>query len=183
MALASGTSSTLLGRPAGTARPHLAVSSSAASSIRFPRGGSKAVSLRVSSRPAAAATSGSIAPAISLTERALKHLNRMRAERNEDLCLRIGVKQGGCSGMSYTMEFESRANASPDDSIVEYDGFAIVCDPKSLLFMFGMELDYSDALIGGGFNFQNPNATKTCGCGKSFATSKETESAASACNN
>lgn len=49
----------------------------------------------------------------------------MRAERNEDLCLRIGVKQGGCSGMSYTMEFESRANASPDDSVVEYDGFAI----------------------------------------------------------
>ncbi|CAN6215140.1 unnamed protein product [Urochloa humidicola] len=180
MALASGT---LLGRPAGTARPHLAVSSSAASSIRFPRGG-RAVSLRVSfPRVAAAATSGSIAPAISLTERALKHLNKMRAEQNEDLCLRIGVKQGGCSGMSYTMEFESRANARPDDSIVEYDGFAIVCDPKSLLFMFGMELDYSDALIGGGFNFQNPNATKTCGCGKSFATSKETESAATACNN
>ena len=49
----------------------------------------------------------------------------MRAEQNEDLCLRIGVKQGGCSGMSYTMEFESRANASPDDSVVEYDGFAI----------------------------------------------------------
>nr|ACG27658.1 hypothetical protein [Zea mays] len=74
---------------------------------------------------AAAATSGSIAPAISLTEKALKHLNKMRAERNEDLCLRIGVKQGGCSGMSYTMEFENRADASPDDSVVEYDGFAI----------------------------------------------------------
>jgi hypothetical protein len=73
----------------------------------------------------AAATSGSIAPAILLTEKALKHLNKMRAERNEDLCLRIGVKQGGCSGMSYTMEFESRANASADDSVVEYDGFAI----------------------------------------------------------
>nr|CAB3469485.1 unnamed protein product [Digitaria exilis] len=162
MALASGTSSTLLVRPAGTARPHLAVSSSSASSIRFPRGGcgGRAVSLRVSSPPAAA-TSGSIAPAISVTEKALKHLNRMRAERNEDLCLRIGVKQGGCSGMSYTMEFENRANANPDDSI----------------------LDYSDALIGGGFSFQNPNATKTCGCGKSFATSKEMESTATACNN
>lgn len=49
----------------------------------------------------------------------------MRAERNEDLCLRIGVRQGGCSGMSYTMEFEDRSNASPDDSVVEYDGFAI----------------------------------------------------------
>ncbi|KAK3128384.1 hypothetical protein QOZ80_6BG0460820 [Eleusine coracana subsp. coracana] len=185
MALASGSSTRLLlGRPAGTARPHLAVCSSSASSIRFPRG-RVTVSLRGRSAPpaAAAATSGSIAPAISLTEKALKHLNRMRAERNEDLCLRIGVRQGGCSGMSYTMEFENRANASPDDSVIEYDGFAIVCDPKSLLFMFGMELDYSDALIGGGFAFQNPNATKTCGCGKSFATGKETESAATACNN
>ncbi|KAM0931846.1 hypothetical protein ACQ4PT_000117 [Festuca glaucescens] len=132
---------------------------------------------------AAAATSGSVAPAISLTEKALKHLNRMREEKNEDLCLRIGVKQGGCSGMSYTMEFENRGSANPDDSVIEYNGFTIVCDPKSLLFMFGMELDYSDALIGGGFNFQNPNATKTCGCGKSFATGKETLSTATACNN
>jgi hypothetical protein len=74
---------------------------------------------------AAAATSGSIAPAISLTEKALKHLSKMRAERNEDLCLRIGVRQGGCSGMSYIMEFEHRGNASPDDSVTEYDGFAI----------------------------------------------------------
>ncbi|XP_012075255.1 iron-sulfur assembly protein IscA, chloroplastic isoform X2 [Jatropha curcas] len=116
----------------------------------------------------APATEG-IAPAISLTENALKHLNKMRNDRNEDLCLRIGVKQGGCSGMSYTMEFENRANARPDDSIIEYNGFVIVCDPKSLLFLFGMQLDYSDALIGGGFSFKNPNATQTCGCGKSFA--------------
>ncbi|KAL5211262.1 hypothetical protein ABZP36_022109 [Zizania latifolia] len=184
MALASGTSCAL----PGAALIHLAVSYSPACSIRFPGGssrGGKAVSLRASAPPAAvaAATSGSIAPAISLTEKALRHLNKMRAERTEDLCLRIGVRQGGCSGMSYTMEFEDRANASPDDSVVEYDGFAIVCDPKSLLFMFGMELDYSDALIGGGFSFQNPNATKTCGCGKSFATGKETESTATACNN
>lgn len=49
----------------------------------------------------------------------------MRAERNEDLCLRIGVKQGGCSGMSYTMEFENRTNARPDDSVIEYNGFVI----------------------------------------------------------
>ncbi|GFP93321.1 iron-sulfur assembly protein isca chloroplastic [Phtheirospermum japonicum] len=93
----------------------------------------------------------------------------MRSERNEDLCLRIGVKQGGCSGLSYTMEFESKENARPDDSVMEYNGFNIVCDPKSLLFLYGMQLDYSDALIGGGFNFKNPNATQTCGCGKSFA--------------
>ncbi|XP_013593392.1 PREDICTED: iron-sulfur assembly protein IscA, chloroplastic-like [Brassica oleracea var. oleracea] len=65
-------------------------------------------------------------PAISLTESTLKHLNKMRAERGEDLCLRIGVKQGGCSGMSYKMDFENRANARPDDSTIEYEGFAIV---------------------------------------------------------
>ncbi|KAK6150519.1 hypothetical protein DH2020_015451 [Rehmannia glutinosa] len=112
---------------------------------------------------------GGLAPAIALTENALKHLNKMRSERSEDLCLRIGVKQGGCSGMSYTMEFESKENSRPDDSVMEYNGFVIVCDPKSLLFIYGMQLDYSDALIGGGFNFKNPNATQTCGCGKSFA--------------
>ncbi|KAI3506342.1 hypothetical protein L1887_28699 [Cichorium endivia] len=111
---------------------------------------------------------GGIAPAIDLTENALKHLNKMRSEKNDDLCLRIGVKQGGCSGMSYTMEFESRENTRPDDSVMEYSGFVIVCDPKSLLFIFGMQLDFSDALIGGGFSFKNPNATQTCGCGKSF---------------
>lgn len=74
---------------------------------------------------AAAPTSQGITPAVSLTDNALKHLNRMRSERDEDLCLRIGVKQGGCSGMSYTMEFEKRANARPDDSIIEYNGFVI----------------------------------------------------------
>ncbi|KAL9356626.1 hypothetical protein Peur_049879 [Populus x canadensis] len=124
--------------------------------------------LRSTSSPAAPPSEG-VAPAISVTENALKHLNRIKNDRDEDLCLRIGVKQGGCSGMSYTMDLENRANARPDDSIIEYNGFAIVCDPKSLLFLFGMQLDYSDALIGGGFSFKNPNATKTCGCGKSFA--------------
>ncbi|RVW55192.1 Iron-sulfur assembly protein IscA, chloroplastic [Vitis vinifera] len=130
----------------------------------------------------AAPTTGGLMPAISLTDNALKHLNKMRSDRTEDLCLRIGVKQGGCSGMSYTMEFEDRAKTRPDDSIIEYNGFVIdyshqrlvnyqstFCDPKSLLFVFGMQLDFSDALIGGGFSFKNPNATQTCGCGKSFA--------------
>ncbi|GAV68109.1 Fe-S_biosyn domain-containing protein, partial [Cephalotus follicularis] len=124
--------------------------------------------IRSISIPAAPISDG-LTPAILVTDDALKHLNRMRSERNEDLCLRIGVKQGGCSGMSYTMDFENRSNARPDDSIIEYNDFVIVCDPKSLLFLYGMQLDYSDALIGGGFSFKNPNATQTCGCGKSFA--------------
>lgn len=72
-----------------------------------------------------------LAPAISLTDSALKHFNKMRSERGEDLCLRIGVKQGGCSGMSYTMDFESKANARPDDSIIEYNGLIM---GKSLYF-------------------------------------------------
>ncbi|KAK1306980.1 hypothetical protein QJS10_CPA10g00614 [Acorus calamus] len=125
--------------------------------------------LTIRSSSASATTSGSIAPAVSLTDKALNHLSKMRSERNEDLCLRIGVKQGGCSGMSYTMDFENRANKRPDDSVIEYEGFTIVCDPKSLLFIYGMQLDFSDALIGGGFSFKNPNASQTCGCGKSFA--------------
>ncbi|KAK4776832.1 hypothetical protein SAY86_005520 [Trapa natans] len=139
-------------------------------SVRFPLPGlrnRKPLTIRLAAAPATA--SEGIKPAISLTDSALKHLDKMRSDRKEDLCLRIGVKQGGCSGMSYTMEFEDRANARPDDAVIEYNGFIIVCDPKSLLFVFGMQLDYSDALIGGGFNFKNPNATQTCGCGKSFA--------------
>ncbi|XP_028762977.1 iron-sulfur assembly protein IscA, chloroplastic [Neltuma alba] len=128
----------------------------------------KSFSIRSVQVPAAPTPEG-LAPAISLTDNALKHLNKMRSERSQDLCLRIGVKQGGCSGMSYTMDFEDGANTRADDSIIEYNGFVIVCDPKSLLFLYGMQLDYSDALIGGGFSFKNPNATQTCGCGKSFA--------------
>jgi len=118
---------------------------------------------------AVADSSEGIKPAILLSEKAAKHLKKMRAEKNEDLCLRIGVRQGGCSGMSYIMDFEQQSNTRPDDSVIDYDGFMIVCDPKSLLFLYGMQLDYSDALIGGGFSFKNPNATSTCGCGKSFA--------------
>ncbi|KAG2267787.1 hypothetical protein Bca52824_062342 [Brassica carinata] len=144
-------------------------------SISFPRS-SSFVNLNRRSRLYVRSSSASVAPAmeglkpaISLTDSALKHLNKMRSERGEDLCLRIGVKQGGCSGMSYTMDFENRANTRPDDSTIEYQGFAIVCDPKSMLFLFGMQLDCSDALIGGGFSFSNPDATQTCGCGKSFA--------------
>lgn len=74
---------------------------------------------------AVASSSEGIKPAILLSEKALKHLNKMRAERNEDLCLRIGVRQGGCSGMSYIMDFEQKENTRPDDSVINYDGFRI----------------------------------------------------------
>ncbi|HIK38167.1 MAG: iron-sulfur cluster assembly accessory protein [Geminocystis sp.] len=107
---------------------------------------------------------------IIITERALKHLLTLREKQgNSELCLRVGVRQGGCSGMSYMMDFESPNNITEHDEVFDYDGFKIVCDRKSLLYLYGLQLDYSDALIGGGFQFTNPNATQTCGCGKSFA--------------
>ncbi|WP_443029190.1 HesB/IscA family protein [Spirulina sp. CS-785/01] len=105
---------------------------------------------------------------IQLTETALKHLRMLREQQGEDLCLRVGVRNGGCSGMSYLMDFESPDNVRDNDQVYDYEGFKIVCDPKSLLYIYGLQLDYSTALIGGGFQFTNPNAAQTCGCGKSF---------------
>jgi iron-sulfur cluster assembly protein len=106
---------------------------------------------------------------ILMTDAALHHLKLMRKQQDQDLCLRVGVRGGGCSGMSYTMDFETLGNIRPDDQVYDYDGFKVVCDPKSLLYIYGMSLDYSNALIGGGFQFTNPNANQTCGCGKSFS--------------
>ncbi len=105
---------------------------------------------------------------IQLSEKALKHVLQLRDQQGKDLCLRVGVRQGGCSGMSYMMDFEDSSNISDQDEVFDYDGFKIVCDPKSLLYLYGLMLDYSDAMIGGGFQFTNPNANQTCGCGKSF---------------
>ncbi|MBW4468884.1 MAG: iron-sulfur cluster assembly accessory protein [Stenomitos rutilans HA7619-LM2] len=106
---------------------------------------------------------------ILMTDAALKHVLLLREKQGQDLCLRVGVRGGGCSGMSYTMNFEDAANIQPTDEVYDYDGFKVVCDPKSLLYLYGLVLDYSDALIGGGFQFTNPNAEQTCGCGKSFS--------------
>ena len=105
---------------------------------------------------------------IQLTESALQQVKFLREKQGKDLCLRVGVRQGGCSGMSYIMDFIDSSAIRPDDDVFDYDGFQLVCDPKSLLYLYGLVLDYSDAMIGGGFQFTNPNASQTCGCGKSF---------------
>ncbi len=82
--------------------------------------------------------------------------------------LRVGVKGGGCSGLSYVMEFDDKTE--PSDEIVKLDdGFKVVIDKKSILYLFGTELNYSDGLNGKGFEWVNPNASRTCGCGESFA--------------
>jgi iron-sulfur cluster assembly protein len=106
---------------------------------------------------------------IQLSDTALKHILMLREQQgNQDLCLRVGVRQGGCSGMSYMMDFEDASKIRDDDEVFDYEGFKIVCDPKSLLYLYGLMLDYSNSMIGGGFQFTNPNASQTCGCGKSF---------------
>ena len=107
---------------------------------------------------------------ILMSEAALAHVKALRDKQEGDLCLRVGVRQGGCSGMSYMMDFEDPNNIGEHDEVYDYDGFKVICDRKSLLYLYGLMLDYSDALIGGGFQFTNPNANQSCGCGKSFGT-------------
>jgi iron-sulfur cluster assembly protein len=105
---------------------------------------------------------------IQLTQAALNHVLALREKQGKDLYLRVGVRQGGCSGMSYLMDFEDPSKVQENDQVFDYDGFKIICDPKSILYLYGLVLDYSDAMIGGGFQFTNPNASQSCGCGKSF---------------
>ena len=81
--------------------------------------------------------------------------------------LRVGVVGGGCSGLSYDMKFDTEIK--PGDQIFNDDEFQIVVDMKSFLYLAGTELHFSDGLNGKGFEFRNPNATRTCGCGESFA--------------
>ncbi|MDX2228058.1 MAG: iron-sulfur cluster assembly accessory protein [Leptolyngbyaceae cyanobacterium bins.349] len=106
---------------------------------------------------------------IQMTEAALQHVLMLREKQGTDLCLRVGVRGGGCSGMSYMMDFEDPSNIQETDEVYDYEGFKVVCDPKSMLYLYGLVLDYSNSLIGGGFQFTNPNANQTCGCGKSFS--------------
>jgi iron-sulfur cluster assembly protein len=107
---------------------------------------------------------------IQMTDAAIKQVLMLREQQGKDLCLRVGVRQGGCSGMSYMMDFADPNTITENDEIFDYDGFQVVCDRKSLLYLYGLVLDYSNSLIGGGFEFTNPQATQTCGCGKSFNT-------------
>jgi iron-sulfur cluster assembly accessory protein len=111
---------------------------------------------------------------IQITQPAMRQLATLVAQQGQGKVLRVGVRSGGCSGMSYTMDFIEPSAIRDDDERYTYQPaegapFDVVCDPKSLLYIYGLQLDFSTALIGGGFNFSNPNATQTCGCGSSFA--------------
>jgi iron-sulfur cluster assembly protein len=82
--------------------------------------------------------------------------------------LRLGVIGGGCSGMSYSMKLDAKPKER--DHIFEFDGARVFIDPKSFVYLKGLTLDYEETLIRQGFNFINPNATRSCGCGTSFST-------------
>ena len=106
---------------------------------------------------------------IAITDKATTEVRRIIEEQNlpNGTALRVGVKGGGCSGFSYTLGFDDQV--SETDQISEHEGIKIVCDPKSFLYLNGTELDFEDNLMGRGFKFQNPNASKSCGCGESFS--------------
>ena len=111
---------------------------------------------------------------ILITNDAIEQISNLLKGQVDKKALRVGVRSGGCSGMSYTMDFIKSDEINPDDKVYDYSlnsdqNFQVVCDPKSLLYIYGMQLDFSKELIGGGFNFVNPNASQTCGCGSSFA--------------
>lgn len=106
---------------------------------------------------------------IKLTEKAANEIIRIRGQNSipEDHNLRLGVKGGGCSGFSYVLGFDSETRKG--DQVFDLQGIKVVVDPKSLFYLSGIELDFSDGLNGKGFVFNNPKATKTCGCGSSFS--------------
>jgi len=105
---------------------------------------------------------------ITLTSRAVTEIKRLMAAADFDASktLRIGVKGGGCSGMSYVLGFDDRQAV---DETFETDGLSYIMNPGHGIYLMGMEVDWQDGLNARGFTFTNPNASKTCGCGTSFA--------------
>lgn len=106
---------------------------------------------------------------IAVTEKAIDRIKMLReAEgRTQDQNIRVSVKGGGCSGLMYDLSFDAAIRDS--DEVFEDKGVKILVDKKSLLYLLGTTLDFSDGLNGKGFQFINPNASRTCGCGESFS--------------
>jgi iron-sulfur cluster assembly protein len=107
--------------------------------------------------------------AIEISDGAITEVRRMmHKEGVEAAGLRVGVKGGGCSGLSYNLTFETQQRTG--DKVFERDGIKLFCDLKSYIYLNGTVLDYDSGLMGKGFVFMNPNAKKSCGCGSSFST-------------
>ncbi|MGE5702193.1 MAG: iron-sulfur cluster insertion protein ErpA [Clostridia bacterium] len=108
---------------------------------------------------------------ITLTEQASSKVKELlAAENNPSIFLRVGVKPGGCSGFSYGMGFDDTVKEG--DHTIEQQGIKVVVDAESFEFIDGLEIDYKESMMGGGFTMNNPNAVASCGCGASFKTAK-----------
>ena len=105
---------------------------------------------------------------VTLTEAAATRVRDIVARSDKPLAgLRVGVKNGGCAGMSYTMEYADAVR--PTDEVVEDKGVTVLIDPKAILFLLGTEMDFQTSKMSSGFVFNNPNQTSACGCGESVA--------------
>ena len=107
-------------------------------------------------------------PVITLSEAALKEVKRlMNVQGVAEGGLRLGVKGGGCSGLSYTINFDEKIGQY--DQVYDFEGVKVIVDAKSAIYLQGTQLDFQKDLMGGSFKFVNPNANKTCWCGESFS--------------
>ena len=105
--------------------------------------------------------------AVTLTERAAKHVTRYIAKRGKGIGVRLGVKTTGCSGLAYKLEYADEL--APEDIVFEGHGVKVLVDPKSLPYIDGTELDFAREGLNEGFKFRNPNVKGECGCGESFS--------------
>jgi len=105
---------------------------------------------------------------VSLTERAAKQVRKIISEQDldENLYLRVAVEGGGCSGLSYKLGLDHKKD---EDEVIESHGIEILVDPRHMMYLEGISIDYPDGLDARGFTFDNPNASESCGCGSSFA--------------
>ena len=105
---------------------------------------------------------------VTVSQKALTEIRKIREQNDipSDYGLRVGVKGGGCSGLTYSLAFDGERG--DNDLVLNFEDVELWIDKKSLFYLLGCEVDFSDGLNGRGFTFNNPNATRTCGCGESF---------------
>lgn len=108
---------------------------------------------------------------ISISEQAAQRIHEIRREKNipEKIPLRVSVVSGGCSGITYDLDFEPGETVNKDDKEFDEQGVKMIVDMRSFLYLAGTKLDYSEGLDGQGFHFHNPNAVRSCSCGESFS--------------
>tara|TARA_B100000287_G_scaffold61886_1_gene54014 strand:+ start:634 stop:966 length:333 start_codon:yes stop_codon:yes gene_type:complete len=105
--------------------------------------------------------------AITLTDNAAIRIKEiMSKDENQSIGVRVGVKSGGCAGMSYVMEYAKEIN--PNDEVIEDKGVKVFIDPGAIMYLLGTEMDYKKEQFSSSFIFKNPNETERCGCGESF---------------